>query len=113
MLYKAYKLGPRNFEAIRDSMLQEPIFQFDYYLKSIKPNQLGKRVQSLIQVLKDKELSAYSSRSNSFEEFSPISKTNKNESNLKNIEKNKQKVERIREIRGSDINDSIEVVSKN
>lgn len=34
-------------------MLKEQIFMFDYYLRSIKCSLLGKRIQSLIKMIKN------------------------------------------------------------
>lgn len=48
LLYQAYKLGPKNYEEIKQKMLGEKIFMFDYYLKSIKSSLLGKRIHTLI-----------------------------------------------------------------
>lgn len=53
----AYRMGARNFNQIKEEILKEKIFMFDYYLKGIKPSLLGKRILSLIKMMKGKDVS--------------------------------------------------------
>ena len=55
LIYKAYVHGPRNFKRIKEEMLNEQIFMFDFHLKNTKESLLGKRIQSLIKMIKNEQ----------------------------------------------------------
>lgn len=51
LIYQCYLHGCSNMKTIRANMLKEPLFRFDYYIKSLKEGALSKRVASIVKML--------------------------------------------------------------
>ena len=51
LIYQCYLHGCSNIKTIRTNMLKEPLFRFDFYIKSLKEGALSKRIASIVKML--------------------------------------------------------------
>lgn len=55
LIFQSALLGVSNVRDIRARLLVEPLFRFDFYLKSLRETVLSKRISSLLKMLQNEE----------------------------------------------------------
>lgn len=51
LVYQCHLYGCSNMKSVRANILKDPLFRFDFYIKSLKEGALSKRVASLVKML--------------------------------------------------------------
>jgi len=52
LLHESWRLGYGEWDKLKESIRKEPLFRFDYFLKSRSPAELGRRLDTLLTIRK-------------------------------------------------------------
>ncbi len=90
LVFMAQVHGPQNYAMIKHELLQNRLFKFDFFLRGIKENQIGKRIQSLIRMIGN-EIDYF--KSEKYHKMIEDKKRKKKEAvlRMKKIQENKEK----------------------
>lgn len=55
LVFACYQYGLGNMKQVKQAMLNEPLFRFDFYIKSLRESVLTKRMASLLKMLQNEE----------------------------------------------------------
>lgn len=123
LIYAAFKHGLGNMRTVKQGMLAEPIFRFDYYVKSLRESVLSKRIVSLLKMLQNEEEYLGSDRYQVFKqkeqarklrELKPVAKKSRSRSRAKSKKQADEKLEMI-DLEAHDASDGedVKIIEKN